>query len=41
MLRRMQYAPTHTDQKIDSILDDEYQIRYVSGRMQYFPTHTG
>ena len=36
----MQYAPTHTDQKFDSTLYDESQIRYVLGRMQYAPTDT-
>ena len=38
---RMQYEPTHTDQKIDSYLSDESQTRYVLGRMQYDPTNTG
>ena len=37
----MQYAPTYTDQKFDSTLDDESQTRYVRGRMQYAPTYTG
>ena len=37
----MQYAPTHTDQKSDSTLDDESQTRYMLGRMQYAPTDTG
>ncbi len=41
ILGRMQYAPTHTDQKFDSTLDDESQTRYVLGRMQYAPTDTG
>ena len=36
----MQYAPTHTDQKFDSTLDDESQTRYVLGRMQYASTDT-
>ena len=36
----MQYAPTHTDQKFDSTLDDESQTRYVLVRMQYAPTYT-
>ena len=36
----MQYAPTHTDQKSDSTLDDESQTWYMLGRMQYAPTHT-
>ena len=36
----MQYAPTHTDQKFDSTLDDESQIRYVLGRMLLRPTYT-
>ena len=40
VLWRMQHAPTYTDQKIDSTLDDESQTRYVLGRMQYAPTHT-
>ena len=40
MLGRMQYAPTHTDQKSDSYLSDESQTRYVLGRMQYAPTCT-
>jgi len=37
----MQYAPTNTNQKFDSALDDESQTRYVLGHMQYTPTHTG
>ena len=41
VLRRMQYAPTHTDQKFDSNLDNESQTLYVLGRMQYAPTNTG
>ena len=41
VLGRMQYAPTDTDQKFDSTLDDESQTRYVLGRMQYAPTDTG
>ena len=36
----MQYAPTLTDQKFDSILSIELQTRYVLGRMQYDPTLT-
>ena len=36
----MQHAPTYTDQKFDSTLDDESQTRYVLGRMQYAPTDT-
>ena len=36
----MQYAPTLTDQKFDSILSIELQTRYVRGRMQYAPTLT-
>ena len=36
----MPYAPTYTDQKFDSILDDESQTRYVLGRMQYASTDT-
>ena len=36
----MQHAPTHTDQKFDSTLDDESQTRNVLGRMQYAPIHT-
>ena len=34
----MQYAPTLTDQKFDSILFIESSALYVLGRMQY--THT-
>ena len=40
VLRRMQYAPTDTDQKFDSYLLDESQTRYVLGRMQYAPIYT-
>ena len=40
VLRRMQYAPTHTDQKFDSTLDDESQTRYVLEHMQYAHTYT-
>ena len=36
----MQYAPTLTDQKIDSLLSIESSTRYVLGRMQYAPTLT-
>ena len=36
----MQYAPTLTDQKFDSILSIESSTRYVLGRMQYAPTLT-
>ena len=36
----MQYAPTHTDQKIDSHLSIESKTLYISGRMQYAPTLT-
>ena len=36
----MQYAPTLTDQKIDSILSIESSARYVWRRMQYAPTLT-
>ena len=36
----MQYAPTLTDQKIDSILSIESPARYALGRMQYAPIHT-
>ena len=36
----MQHAPTYTDQKFDSTLDDESQTWYVLGRMQYAHTHT-
>ena len=36
----MQYAPTLTDQKFDSLLSIESSARYVQGRMQYAPTHT-
>ena len=38
---RMQYAHTYTDQKFDSYLSDESQIRYVWGLIQYAPTDTG
>ena len=41
VLGRMQYAPTDTDQKSDSTLDDESQTLYVLRRMQYAPTYTG
>ena len=34
----MQYTPTLTDQKINSLLSIELPTRYVRGRMQY--THT-
>ena len=37
----MQYAPTHTDQKFDSLLSIESPTRYVRGRMPLRPTHTG
>ena len=40
VLGRVLYAPTYTDQKSDSTLDDESQTRYVLGRMQYAPTDT-
>ena len=40
MLGRMQYAPTHTDQKINSLLSIESSARYVLGHMQYAPTLT-
>ena len=36
----MQYAPTHTDQKIDPFLSIESKTLYVLGRMQYAPTLT-
>ena len=36
----MQYSPTLTDQKFDSLLSIELPARYVLGRMQYAPTHT-
>ena len=36
----MQYAPTLTDQKLDSFLSIELQTRYVWGCMQYAPTLT-
>ena len=36
----MQYAPTLTDQKIDSLLSIESPVRYVLGRMPYAPTLT-
>ena len=36
----MQYVPTLTDQKIDSLLSIESPARYVLGRMQYAPTLT-
>ena len=34
----MQYAPTHTDQKLDSHLLDESQTRWVLGYMSLRPT---
>ena len=37
----MQYAPTYTDQKFGSTLDDESQTRYMLGRMQYATTYAG
>ena len=37
----MQYAPTHTDQKLDSFLFIESPARYVLGCIQYAPTLTG
>ena len=36
----MQYAPTLTDQKFDSILFIDSSARYVRGRIQYTPTLT-
>ena len=36
----MQYAPTLTDQKSDSLLSIGSKNRYTLGRMQYAPTHT-
>ena len=36
----MQYAPTLTDQKIDSLLSIDSPARYVLGRMPYAPTLT-
>ena len=36
----MQYAPTLTDQKFDSLLSIESPARYVLGHMQYAPTLT-
>ena len=36
----MQYAPTLTDQKLDSLLYIESSARYVLGRMPYVPTLT-
>ena len=36
----MQYASTHTDQKLDSSLFIESKTRYVWGRIQYAPTLT-
>ena len=36
----MQYAPTHTVQKIDSLLSIELPARYILGRMQYAHTLT-
>ena len=36
----MQYSPTLTDQKFDSLLSIESPARYVLGRMQYAPTKT-
>ena len=36
----MQYAPTHTDQKNDSLLFIESSTGYVLGRMLLRPTHT-
>ena len=40
ILGRMQYAPTLTIQKIDSLLSIDSPTRYVLGRMQYAPTLT-
>ena len=37
---RMQYTPTLTDQKFDSIPSIESPARYMLGRMQYAPTLT-
>ena len=36
----MQYAPTLTDQKLDSLLFIELHTRYIFRRMQYAPTLT-
>ena len=36
----MQYAPTLTDQKFNSLLSIELSARYVRGHMQYAPTLT-
>ena len=36
----MQYAPTLTDQKLDSLLSIESPAQYVLGRMLLRPTHT-
>ena len=36
----MQYVPTLTDQKFDSLLSIESKTWHVLGRMQYAPTHT-
>ena len=36
----MPYAPTLTDQKLDSLLSIELPTRYIFGRMQYAPTLT-
>ena len=36
----MQYIPTLTDQKFDSLLSIESSARYTLGRMQYAPTLT-
>ena len=41
VLGRMQYAPTHTDQKLDGLLADDSPARYILGRMLLRPTHTG
>ena len=36
----MQYAPTLTDQKMDSIVSIESSARHILGHMQYDPTLT-
>ena len=40
MRGRIQYAPTLTDQKLDSLLSIESSARYILGRIQYAPTLT-